>query len=79
MKAATLLRFLIGVLFFAFITPAIGRTSETPVSSINARNWRADLYYMAYAITRYHKNAFIPFRKGSSIKPSPTSMRVSRG
>lgn len=54
-----LTRFLIGVLSLAMITSAIGQAaSAKPVSSEDARHWRADLYYMAHAITRYHKNAF---------------------
>ena len=52
-------RFLIGVLCFAVVTSAIGQTApEKPVSSVDARHWRGDLYYMANAITHYHKNAF---------------------
>ena len=59
MEATIRLRFLIRVLSLAVITAVIGQTaSAKPVSSIDARNWRADLYYMANAITRYHKNAF---------------------
>ena len=58
-------RFLLGLLSLAVIT-AIGQTaSAKPVSSTDARHWRADLYYMANAITRYHRNAFHSVSKGT--------------
>ncbi|HEY7993430.1 MAG TPA: hypothetical protein VID24_04435 [Candidatus Eremiobacteraceae bacterium] len=44
------------ILFVASYSAA--PASAAPVSAVDARGWRADLSYMAKALTTYHKNAF---------------------